>query len=132
MALRGGSTIMLNRCRVLTRVAALALACLSGCAKDSPQPPAPTAPSDVLAAVPPWVAVGIGGIQHVNVSGGVPPYVIAAGPDSIARVEISSADSSTAVLKITGLISSSSATQVTVKDHTPGSARSVAIPVTVF
>jgi len=111
---------------------AVALILLSGCAKDAPQPAAPTAPADVLAAVPPWVAVGIGGIQHVDVSGGVPPYVIAAGPDSIARVEISSADSTTAILKITGVISSSSGTNVIVNDHTPGTPKTVSIPVTVF
>ena len=117
-------------CRGLCLCVALIL--LSGCAKDAPQPAAPSAPADVLAAVPPWVAVGIGGIQHVDVSGGVPPYVIAARPDSIARVEISSADSSTAILKITGVISSSSGTHVIVNDHTPGVPKTVSIPVTVF
>jgi len=118
--------------RGLACIAAAALALAGGCAKDAPPAPAPTAPSTVLAAVPPWVAVGVGGIQHVDVSGGVPPYVIASGPDSIARVDISSADSSTAVLKITGIITSSSGTQVTVRDHTPGDPKSVVIPVTVF
>jgi len=112
--------------------AAAAVVLAGGCAKDASPPAAPAAPSNVLAAVPPWVAVGVGGIQHVDVSGGVPPYVIAAGPDSIARVEIASADSSTAVLKITGVITSSIGTQVRVEDHTPGGVKSVVIPVTVF
>ncbi|HTO94910.1 MAG TPA: hypothetical protein VMM80_11040 [Bacteroidota bacterium] len=112
--------------------AALAIVLSPGCSKDSSPPPAPTAPSNVLAAVPPWVAVGVGGIQHVDVSGGVPPYVIRAGPDSIARVEISSADSTTAILKITGLITSSNGTKITVNDHTPGTSKTVDIPVTVF
>jgi len=113
-------------------IAVLALVLAGACSKDSSPPVAPAAPSRVLSAVPPWVAVGVGGIQHVSVSGGVPPYLIAAGPDSIARVEISSADSSTAVVKITGLIASPGGTQVTVKDHTPDSAKSVSIPVSVF
>ena len=112
--------------------AALAIALSAGCSKNSSPPPAPAAPSNVLAAVPPWVAVGVGGIQHVDVSGGVPPYVITAGPDSIARVDIASADSTTAVLKITGLITSSSGTKITVSDHTSGTSKSVDIPVTVF
>jgi len=116
----------------VARLAVVALVIACGCSRDASPPPAPAAPVDVLAAVPPWVAVGVGGIQHVNVSGGVPPYFVATEPDSIARVDIASADSTTAILKITGLITSSGGTQVVVKDHTPDAAKSVSIPVTVF
>ena len=103
------------------------------CAKNAgPPTEPPPPPANVLAAVPTWVAVGIGGIQHVKVSGGTPPYVIAQGPNATATVEIADADSTVAVLKITGVTPSPSNTQVTVRDNTPSTPKSVTIPVTVF
>jgi hypothetical protein len=82
--------------------------------------------------VPPSVAVGIGGVQHVNVSGGMPPYSIATGPAAIATVELSNADSMSAVLKIMGVTAASVPTSVTVKDNTPSRPKTVSVPVTVF
>ena len=104
------------------------------CSKDSSPPPTQpqlnTPPS--LSAVPPSVSVGIGGVQHVNVSGGTPPYSIAAGPSTIATVDLSNADSSIAVLKIMGVTVASVPTTVTVKDNTPSVPKTVSVPVTVF
>jgi hypothetical protein len=106
----------------------------SACSKDSAAPPTQpqvgTPPS--LAAVPPAVSVGIGGIQHVNVSGGTPPYSIAAGPGAIATAALSNADSMVAVIKITGISVASVPTSVVVRDNTPSAPKTVSIPVTVF
>ncbi|HTY58985.1 MAG TPA: hypothetical protein VMF59_09210 [Bacteroidota bacterium] len=107
---------------------------LSACSKDSTAPPTQPqvgAPAG-LSAVPPTVAVGIGGIQHVNVTGGTPPYSIASAPGAIATADIANADSSIAVLKITGVTVASVATSVVVRDNTPSSPKTVSIPITVF
>jgi hypothetical protein len=76
--------------------------------------------------------VGNGGIQHVNVSGGNPPYSIASGPASIAAVEIADADSAVAVLKITGATASAETTAVTVRDNTRSSPKTVSISIYTF
>jgi len=110
------------------------LAGVCACSKHDPAPPTqpPMENQAVLYAVPPWVSVGIGGIQHVNVSGGVPPYTITSEPGAIATVSIADADSAIAVLKIMGVAAASASTSVTVRDNTPSSPKTVSIPVTVF
>ena len=115
-------------------VSAALLMGLSACSKDSTAPPTQPqvgAPAG-LYAVPPTVAVGIGGVQHVNVTGGTPPYSIASGPGAIAAADLANADSSVAVLKITGVTVASVATSVVVKDNTPSSPKTVSISVMVF
>jgi hypothetical protein len=104
------------------------------CSKNSSSPPTQPVSVDttILYAVPPWVAVGNGGIQHVNVSGGNPPYSIASGPASIAAVEIADADSAVAVLKITGATASAETTAVTVRDNTRSSPKTVSISIYTF
>jgi hypothetical protein len=105
----------------------------AACSKNDLPPTQPQvgAPA-VLAAVPPSVAVGIGGVQHVNVSGGMPPYSITTGPGSIATADLSNADSAVAILKIMGVTVASAPTTVTVRDNTPSAPKSVSIPITVF
>lgn len=111
----------------------VAMLVVSGCTKESVAPTQPKAPQLVgLSAVPPVVAVGIGGVQHVNVGGGIPPYVIVQGPRPIATVDISDADSSIAILKIMGVTVDSIPTAVTVRDNTSPLPRTVSVPVTVF
>lgn len=104
------------------------------CSKNSPSPPTQPVAVDTtfLYAVPPWVAVSNGGIQHVSISGGNPPYVIASGPASIATVEISNADSTVAILKVTGAATSAETTAVTVRDNTRLSPKTVSIPIYTF
>jgi hypothetical protein len=104
------------------------------CSKDSSMPPTQpqVTPPAGLYAVPPTVYVGIGGVQHVNVAGGIPPYSISAGPGLIATAGLSDADSSVAVLKIMGVTPASDPTTVTVKDNTPSAPKTVSIAITVF
>jgi hypothetical protein len=104
------------------------------CSKNSAPPPTQPIVVDttILYAVPPWVAVSNGGIQHVSVSGGNPPYSIASGPASIATVEIANADSAIAVLKITGAAVSAETTAVTVRDNTRSSPKTVSISIYTF
>ncbi len=104
------------------------------CSKDNASPPTQPVSVDttILYAVPPWVAVSNGGIQHVNISGGNPPYSIASGPASIVTVEIAGADSTVAVLKITGATASAETTAVTVRDNTRSSPKTVSIPIYTF
>ena len=113
---------------------ALLLAGAGACSKDSPPPPTQPVAVDTtfLYAVPPWVAVSNGGIQHVIISGGNPPYSIASGPASIATVEISNADSTIAVLKITGAAVSAETTAVTIRDNTRLTPKKVSIPIYTF
>lgn len=114
----------------------LAAALLMGagaCSKtDSPPTQPQISTTAGLAAVPPSVAVGIGGVQNVNVSGGMPPYSIATGPSSIATAAISNADSTIAVLKIMGVTVASAPTTVTVRDNTPSAPKTVSISISVF
>jgi len=121
-----------NAFRLLLPLVLLAGVC--ACSKQGSGPPTQpqTDNQGVLYAVPPWVSVGIGGVQHVNVSGGVPPYSIASGPGAIATVSIADADSSIAVLKIMGVTAASAPTSVTVRDNTPSSPKTVSVPVSVF
>jgi hypothetical protein len=77
------------------------------------------------------VSLGIGAVQHVNVSGGKPPYSISAGPNATAAAVLSNADSSIADLKITGMSVDYYSTAVTVKDNTPTTPRTVSVTVTV-
>jgi hypothetical protein len=106
----------------------------AGCSKDSStgptQPQVTVTPR--LSAVPPTVSVGIGGVQHVSVSGGTPPYSIASGPSLIASAALSNADSSIAVLQIMGVTTASVPTAVTVKDNSPSTPKTVSISITVF
>ncbi len=112
---------------------AVLLAGFASCSKEtSVAPTQPGGATAVLYAVPPKVSVGIGGVQHVNVFGGTPPYVITSGPAAIATVEISDADSSTAILKIMGVTAASDTTAVTVRDNTRPVPKTVTVPVSVF
>jgi hypothetical protein len=122
------SRLMLSACLV----AAMAVA--TGCSKDSASSPTQPQinPPTGLSAVPPVVSVGIGGVQHVNVGGGTPPYVIMAGPSTIATVDMTNADSTVAILKIMGVTVASTPTSVTVRDNTTPTPKTVSVPVTVF
>jgi len=116
--------------RVVAAVALLIV--FSSCSKKTvvlePQP----ALAPGLHAVPPTVAVGVGGVQHVTVSGGIPPYSISSGPSAIATVELTNADSTTATLKIMGVTPAADATSITVQDNTPANPKSITVPVSVF
>lgn len=119
--------------RLRLYIASALLLGAGACSKNDSPPTQPQVnASSGLAAVPPSVSVGIGGVQHVNVSGGMPPYSIATGPGSIATADLSNADSAIAVLKIMGVTVASAPTTVTVKDNTPSAPKTVSIPITVF
>jgi hypothetical protein len=77
------------------------------------------------------ISLGVGGVQHVSVSGGTPPYSISAAPNATASAVLSNADSTVADLKITGMSVDYYSTAVTVKDNTASSPRTVSVAVTV-
>jgi hypothetical protein len=81
--------------------------------------------------LPAALLVGIGGVQHVSVSGGKPPYSIATGPNATAAAVLSNADSVTADLKITGMSVDYYSTAVTVKDNTPMTPKTVSVTIKV-
>jgi len=120
--------------KMLSRTAAAvaALGFAYGCSK-TPAPPEPQLPvTSGLYAVPPSVSVSAGGIQHVYVSGGVPPYSIQEQPGPIATAQLDSADSSIAVLKITGVGLDTASTAVKIKDNSSNTPKTVSIPILVF
>ena len=107
---------------------------IGACSKDSTPPPTQPyvyAPAAALTAVPLSVSLGIGGVQHVSVSGGKPPYSIATGPNATAAAVLSNADSVTADLKITGMSVDYYSTAVTVKDNTPMTPKTVSVTIKV-
>jgi len=127
-----GENRMGGRCVGLRVVAVVLLIAFGSCSKKTvvlePQP----ALAAGLHAVPPTVAVGVGGVQHVAVSGGIPPYNISSGPSAIATVQLMNADSTTATLKIMGVTPATDATSITVQDNTPTNPLSITVPVSVF
>ena len=98
---------------------------------DSPTSPSPSPSSSQLTAVPTAVTVAAGGTQSVVVTGGTPPYAIAASPASIASAQLINLDSVSTTLRITGITVASASTVVTVKDNTRANPKSVTIPITV-
>ena len=109
---------------------------ISACSKDgSGSPTYPqqnyTPPASGLTAMPVSVSLGIGGVQHVTVSGGMPPYSIATGPNAPAAAVLVNPDSTIADLKITGTSVDYYSTAVTVRDNTPAAPKTVSVSVTV-
>ena len=109
---------------------------IGACSKDSSAPPTYpqqtyTPPASGLTAAPLSVSLGIGGVQHVSVSGGTPPYSISAGPNATAMAVLANADSNTADLKITGASVDYYSTSVTVKDNTTTAPKTVSVSITV-
>jgi hypothetical protein len=109
---------------------------IGACSKDSSAPPTYpqqtyTPPAAGLSAVPLTVTLGIGGVQDVSVSGGMPPYVISAGPNATAMAVLVNPDSAVADLRIMGAGIDYYSTAVTVKDNTPATPKTVTVTVTV-
>ncbi len=98
---------------------------------DSPTAPSPTPSTPQLTAVPTAVSVAAGGTQNVVVSGGTPPYAIAASPGGIASAQLINLDSVSTTLRITGITVASASTAVTVRDNTPTAPKTVTVPITV-
>jgi hypothetical protein len=103
---------------------------VSSCKKDE----APTQTQQVapqLSAVPPSVTVGAGLSQNVLVSGGTPPYAIAAAPSAIATARLLNPDSLVATIQITGVTVASVATAVAIRDNSAPTQKTVTVPVRV-
>ncbi len=112
-------------------VTALVIVGLNCGHSDSPTAPSSSPSTPHLTAVPTAVSVAAGGTQNVVVSGGTPPYAIAAPPGSIASAQLINLDSVSSTLSITGITVASASTAVTVKDNTPATPKTVTIPITV-
>lgn len=108
---------------------------IGACSKYNSAPTYPqqtyTPPAAGLTAMPLSFSLGIGAVQHVSVSGGMPPYSISAGPNATATAVLLNPDSTVSDLKITGASVDYYSTAVTVKDNTPTAAKTVTITVTV-
>ncbi len=121
--------------KTLSMVSVLVAAVLAGAApgctdRGDPLPAAPAAPG--LTAVPPAVTVGPGSSVSVVISGGTPPYVIAAAPDtSLVSALLRNPTTTPETLVITGVTVASAAgsTSVRVVDGSPDPL-GVTVPIT--
>jgi hypothetical protein len=109
---------------------------IGACSKDSSGPPTYpqqtyTPPASGLTAAPLSVSLGVGGVQHVSVSGGTPPYSISVGPNATATAVLVNPDSSVADLKITGASVDYYSTVVTVRDNTTAAPKTVSVSIMV-
>jgi hypothetical protein len=120
-----------QRVGILVVIVGLILVALDCGKNDAPTAPTQTAPASQLAAVPASVIVAAGAVQTVKVSGGTPPYAIAASPSSIANVALDNADSLSTILRITGITVASAPTSVIVKDNSPSTPKTVTVPISV-
>ena len=103
--------------------------CRSNDYSPASSPPPPNTPS--LTAVPSFANVAIGMSENLSISGGTPPYAIAAGPAGIATAQLLNSDSLVATLRITGVSIASGGTSVTVRDNSTSSLKTVTVPIAV-
>jgi hypothetical protein len=112
-------------------VLAAVLLVAAGCSDRGSEAPEPQA--GLLTAAPPSATVGQGDTVRVAISGGTPPYAIAAAPNaSLASAVLADPSLEPATLVITAVTvaSVSGSTSVRVTDSSPAPGRAVTVPIT--
>ena len=120
---------MIKQWILLTVVVAAVVFGIVSCSKNSSSPTQPQTSTSQLTAVPASVAVGMGTVQTVSISGGTPPYSVASAPSSIVTAVLSNSQSMVATLTITGVTVATASTSVTVRDS--AAAKAVTVPISV-